>query len=202
MVSTAEQAVIVADRLMSDPRIDQRPPAPVRLRALARVLDLLTVFMILWMMSVLQILWFMDRLSGRFSPEPWGRPFVAIVTFVVLAAAYETYFLRRNMGQTPGKDVCKIRVIHGDQELSWGRSFGRATATSLPWLCPAIWISGALALALGAPAVTRSGLAAHDLAAGTRVVKYDRTLEDPDAPPPPPFFRRKKLIDETELEDQ
>ena len=88
-----------------------RPPASLVRRAAARAIDLATVFFLMWALVVTRVLFFMDRLSDRIHPDPWGRAFVATVTFVVLATVYEIVFLVANKGQTPGKDIMKLRVI-------------------------------------------------------------------------------------------
>lgn len=200
MDTAATQTLIVQKAATTPDELCARPGAPIWLRAAARTMDLLTVFAILWMLSVLHVLWFMEELSNSLAPPPWHHAFAATVTFVAIAAAYDTYFLRHNKGQTPGKDICRICVIHDGRQLSTTRAFARASVTSLPWLCPPIWLGAALAGALGAPALLRHGRAAQDWVAGTRVVAYDRTREDPDAPPPAPFFRQRKSRGEPEVD--
>src|SRR4051794_34346953 len=107
---------------MTDQAVDARrmlaaaqPPKPdaaaLWRRLAARLADILTVVFVVWAVVVLQVLWFMGQLSRAVHPRPWGTAFVPTMTIVALYAVYEIVFVRYNQGQTPGKDVFKIRVV-------------------------------------------------------------------------------------------
>jgi uncharacterized RDD family membrane protein YckC len=165
-----------ASQALKEPAADpQRPLAAVWRRAAARAIDAATVFFLLWALVVLHVLWFMDDASNHVAPRPWGRGFVATVTFVVLAAAYEVLFLTRNQGRTPGKDILKIRVqpLHGDRPLGRGQALARWALPGLAIILPPLWVGALVAVAVGAPIAASRRRAVHDLLARTVVVAYD-----------------------------
>lgn len=166
---------------------------------MARAIDALTVLCILWALVITQIFWFMNRLSERFDPEPWGRTFVATMSFVVLSALYEMVFLVRSKGQTPGKDLMKMRVIptDGSDRVKTVRAFVR-------WLLPGVlavafvaspWLGAATVAAIAATALLPGRRAVHDLVAATMVVPYDRDNEDPAAGKRAHSWRRQRLLE-------
>lgn len=169
----------------------RRLPIPVR-RVLARLLDAATVFALLWMLAVLRVLWFLGDLADRYPRGPWGSAFVPALAYGALAFVYEVVFLVSNRGQTPAKDALHLRVVAADGRIGWAAASARAVLTTSVWLAvplgagtvAAAAVAGALA-ALGRP----RGL--HDRLAGSTVIGYDRTAEDPAAPPPPPFRQRR-----------
>ena len=173
--------------------LDQRPSAAAWRRVLARVLDALTVFFILWALAVIQVLWFIGDLSREISPSPWGRALVPTLLFAGCLLLHEAYFVRNNQGQTPGMDVCGIRVIGKGGELSWSRCLWRATPAAVLWIVPPLWVAAALVAGTGLPALAASGSSLQDRLARTRVVPYDRTVEDPNSPPVPSLFAWRRL---------
>jgi len=182
--------------------LDQRPSAAAWRRGLARALDALTIFFILWALAVIQVLWFIGDLSREIAPSPWGRAFVPTLLFAGCLLLHEAYFVRKNEGQTPGMDVCGIRVISNGDELSWAGCLWRATPTAVLWMVPPLWVSPALVASTGLPALTASGASLQDRLAGTRVVPYDRTAEDPSSPPVPSLFAWRRLARGFEDEEQ
>lgn len=171
-----------------------RPPAPFVRRVAARVIDALTVLATLWAAIVMHLLWFFGDLSDRYQPEPWGRWFVTTVSYVTLWGIYEWAFLVHSKGQTPGKDIMKVRVTstHGSPEISTAQAIGRwlplgavAMATN-----PLLVIVGLAVTSL--PAVRDDRRTLLDVVARTRVVPYDRDHEDPSARRPKPRWRRRR----------
>ena len=157
--------------------------APLARRAAARAIDAATVLFTLWALVVLRVFWWMDGLSDRVHPEPWGRAFGATLTFVVLSGVYEVVFLVASKGQTPGKDLMKLRVVprHGGEAVSWRRALGRWVLPGLVLLVPPLWAGAGLAAATGATVLGRSRRSLADRLAATAVVPYDRDVEDPDS---------------------
>lgn len=158
------------------------PPAALWRRASARLLDAAVVFFVLWVLVVLRVLWFMGGLAEDVAPEPWGTAFVPTVAFVAMFLAYEVVYLVRNQGQTPGKELMKVRVVPrgtDDGPIGPGRALVRSLLPVLTWLAsPAL-----LALALlFAPATSvpwsRRRAAWHDHLGGTAVVHHDRQAEE------------------------
>ncbi len=172
----------------------ERATAELWRRALARMLDALTVFFLLWALSVTQVLWFVTDLARRFAPPPWGQAFVPTVVFAVCVAAHEAYFVHYNHGQTPGMDTCHIRVIGTSEALSGRRCLVRAVPTAALWIVPPLWLGALLVASTGVPAMSRSGTSLNDRLAATRVVRYDRSAEDPDSPPVPRSFDIARFV--------
>ncbi|MGH9187144.1 MAG: RDD family protein [Acidimicrobiales bacterium] len=160
-----------------------RPPAVLWRRAAARAIDAATVFFVLWALVVLRVLWFMGELSERVDLEPWGRRFVATVTFVVFHAVYEVVFLTRNQGQTPGKDIMNIRVVplDGGDDVTAVRAATRWLVPGVGVLVPPVWLGAMVVCASGVTAAAGRRRAVHDLVAGTMVVPYARDREDPSS---------------------
>lgn len=88
---------------------------------------------------------------------------VAQLVFVVIAVLYNTFFLGK-FGATPGKMVCKLRVVTPEGEkISYGRALGRSCAELLSGLICNI---GYIIAAFDGEKRTL-----HDHIAGTRVVR-------------------------------
>ena len=159
-----------------------RPLGALHRRLVARLLDALTVFAILFALVVVRVFWYMDSLSDSIQPDPWGRGFVATVTFVALFAVYETVFVSQR-GQTPGKDAMKLKVVGHDDDQP-----PNAIRAALRWALPGalclvhpIWLAALAVTATGATALAPGRRAVHDLIAGTRVVVYDADVEEPES---------------------
>lgn len=149
---------------------------------------------ILFALVVTHAFWFIGRLSDRFHPEPWGRRLVATLAFIAMSALYEWAFLVHSKGQTPGKDIMKLRVVTTGQEakISTPRALCRWLPLGAAPLLQPLWLMAPALAAAGVSAARRDRRALHDLVAGTRVVAYDRDLEDPDARRPKPRWRRRQ----------
>ena len=158
--------------------------APVWRRVFARVVDLLVVFFVQFVLVVVQIFWFMNSLSERFDPEPWGRPFVASLTYISLYCIYEIFFHTKANGQTPGKlllHVKVVRVVDGNPPR-WWQSLLRwpLAGVAFPLLFVVnFWLALGLWLAPGITAVaTRKRRALHDHISSTMVVSHEPTEEE------------------------
>jgi uncharacterized RDD family membrane protein YckC len=173
----------------AEPRV--HPPAALWRRASARLLDAAVVFFVLWVLVVLRVLWFMGDLAEDVAPEPWGTAFVPTVAFVALFLAYEVVYLVRNQGQTPGKELMKVRVVRAvpqgtdRTDPTDGRSIGTGRALVRSLLPVLTWLASPALLALAllfAPATSvpwsRRRAAWHDHLGGTAVVHYDRQAEE------------------------
>jgi uncharacterized RDD family membrane protein YckC len=179
-----------------------RPTAALWRRATARAIDAATVFFMLWALVVSHVFWFMGDLSDRVDPSPWRRAFVATVTYVVMYAAYEVVFLTRSMGQTPGRDVMKVRVVplDGSGQLGAARAAGRWLLPGAALIVPPVWLGVSIVIGQGViTAALPRGRGAHDRLAGTVVVDYDRTKEDPTSAVPSRRSRRRQEREAEEL---
>ena len=159
----------------------ERLPAAVWRRAAARLVDAAVVFFVLWMLVVLRVLWFMGSLSDDVDPEPWGSAFVPTVVFVALFLVYEVVYVAYNRGQTPGKELLKVRVVrrsdHG--EVGLGRALVRSLLPVGVWLASPVWLALGLLFVPGTSApLTQRRAAWHDHLASTAVVHYDRRAEE------------------------
>lgn len=175
--------------------LHRRPPAEAWRRIAARVVDAATVATILWVLVVLRVLWFVPALTARFQPDPWGRGFVATISFVVLAVVYESVFVSRSAGQTPGMDLLCVRVVGPGDEGATGAT--RAVARVLPLLAVPVvrpaWAAVALLAACGASLAVPGRRPVLDVLTGTIVVPYDRDREDPTARHPLSRHRRRAI---------
>jgi uncharacterized RDD family membrane protein YckC len=159
------------------------PPAPLWRRVLARLVDGVTVFFVLWALVVLQVFWFMRDLSVRVDVAPWARALGPLLVYLVLAGAYEVVFLAWNNGQTPGKQLLRVRVVRGSDGR--GVSAGRA---ALRWVLPGaallVWPPLAGLAVVGMTGVSaplnRQRRALHDLLAGSIVVNTIGDDREPD----------------------
>lgn len=182
------------DLSVLDLPVDQRPPAPIHRRIGARVIDVLTVLCVLWAAIVMHIFWFIGPLAEDHQPDPWGGRFVTTVAFVALWMLYEWAFLVYSKGQTPGKDIMKLRVIStgGSPEVGSAQALLRWTPLAvLPWIAP-VWAVPIALAAVALPLVGRRRRAVHEVVSRTRVVAFDRDREDPSARRPKPRWRRRK----------
>lgn len=152
------------------------PPAAMWRRVLARIIDAVTVFFLLWVLVVLQVLFFMPNLVDAVDPGPWGQYLVPAIFFLVLHAVYEVVFHTWNRGQTPAKDLLKIRV----ERVADGAD-PTLTQSILRWVLPG-GLQFVPPVPLGSVAVGLTATSAfdpdrrmlHDRIAGTRVVAFDR----------------------------
>lgn len=147
-------------------------PAPLSRRALARAVDLVTVFAWTWALSVAHVLYFVPRWSDDVAPGPWGRFFLIGMSIAVLSLVYEVAFVSRT-GATPGKDLMRLRVV--DAATGARPTVGQALRRALPfgaaWAVPGIWGVVPVTAALGATAAPSADRrAVHDLLGGTAVV--------------------------------
>jgi uncharacterized RDD family membrane protein YckC len=153
------------------------------------------VLTILWVLVVLRVLWFMSGLTGRFQPDPWGRAFVATVSFVALAIVYEAVFVSRSSGQTPGMDIVNVRVVGPGADGTVGAV--RAVLRVLPVLVVPmvrpVWAAVALLAVFGLMLARPTRRSLVDSLTGTTVVPFDRDLEDPTARRPMARHRRRAM---------
>ncbi|MXZ84504.1 MAG: RDD family protein [Acidimicrobiia bacterium] len=160
------------------------PVAAVWRRALARIIDAVTVFFIQWMLTVIQLLWFMDDVSTRWQPEPWGRATAAILGYIFFHFVYTMVFLRWNEGQTPAMDLMKLRAVRTKDggRLGLGRCGARWLVGGVSWIAPPVVLGGIIVNAATYLTVPfdRRRRTVSDWVAGTTVIAYNRDKEDPD----------------------
>ena len=160
------------------------PVAAVWRRALARLIDAVTVFFIQWMLTVIQLLWFMDDVSTRWQPDPWGRATAAVLAYVFFHFVYTMVFLRWNEGQTPAMDLLNLRAVRtkDGSHLGLGRCATRWLVGGASWIVPPVLIGGLVVNAATYVTVPadRRRRTVSDWLAGTTVIAYDRDKEDPD----------------------
>lgn len=174
--------------LVAGPEGKPYPVAVVWRRALARIIDAITVFFIQWMLTVIQVLWFMDDVSTRWQPEPWGRATAAVLAYVFFHFVYTMVFLRWNEGQTPAMDLLKLRAVQtkDGSHLGLGRCAARWLVGGASWIMPPVVLGGLIVNAatyLTVPADRQRRRTVSDWVAGTTVIAYDRDKEDPDNAP-------------------
>lgn len=163
---------------------------PLLLRRLgARLLDLFTVLFVTFALSVTVLIGFMEAITDALDGGPWGRALGATVVFAIVMFVYEVTFLT-STGQTPGKDVMRLRVVDAaGGPLSLGRALVRTSLIVATRFVPGAAAGTACVLLLGLPApFGRGGRGIHDRVAGTRVEHHDaeetgalRPDTDPDA---------------------
>jgi uncharacterized RDD family membrane protein YckC len=152
-------------------------------RGLARLLDQSIAVTVLFMLVVVQIFWFMADAVDSLHPDPWGRALVPQICFVALSLVLEVVFLRWSLGQTPGRDRMKVRVVRlddptGQAPIGLGRALARWAVPGLAMLAPQVWPGLVIVALCGAPSLFGSGRSLPDLLAGTRVVPFDRTAHE------------------------
>ncbi len=155
-----------------------RPSATLWRRVLARMADVVIVATVLWTLNALQVLAPAGRLADWASGGPWGTATFSILVGVVLGAGYEIVFVTRSAGQTPGKDLMNCRVVGTSTAVSPGRAFARWLPVAVIVVLPPLWMVAAASAAVAAAAL---GWAPTDVIGRTRVIAYDRDLEDPSA---------------------
>ncbi|HSL57502.1 MAG TPA: RDD family protein [Acidimicrobiales bacterium] len=146
--------------------------APLWRRAVARGIDMVAVFVWMWMLSILHVLFHLPMWSDAVDPGPWGTSFLAVMTYVVLLGAYEIGFIAHT-GATPGKDAMGLRVVRDGTDLAptLGQSARRFLLPGTAQLLPGVWLGAGLAAGYGATALTDvRRRAVHDRIAGTQVV--------------------------------
>lgn len=144
-------------------------------RLAARLVDTIAVATWMFALSIAHIFIHLQLWSDSVTPEPWGRWFLATVTFVVLYAVYEIGFITRT-GSTPGKDLLGVRVVDASTGLN-----PRLSQSFLRWLplgaaqpIPLLWLGMLLTGAIGATGLADpERRALHDRLSGTRVVTKD-----------------------------
>ena len=170
--------------IVSGPDGKPYPVAAVWRRALARLIDAITVFFIQWMLTVIQLLWFMDDVSSRWQPEPWGRATAAILGYIFFHFVYTMVFLRWNKGQTPAMDLMKLRAVRtkDGSHLSLGRCGARWLVGGVSWIAPPVVLGGIIVNAATYLTVPfeRRRRTVSDWVAGTTVIAYNRDKEDPE----------------------
>lgn len=149
-------------------------------RLAARCIDMFTVLFMTLALVLLGLAPVMNSISSRWAPEPWGRALAATILYTLVSTVYEVSFLGLR-GQTPGKDICHVRVV----DLATGQrpSFGQALIRTLPFavlrLCPGVALATAAPILFGLPAlVTSAGRSLPDLAARTMVIRREPDPED------------------------
>jgi uncharacterized RDD family membrane protein YckC len=166
-------------------------PAPYWRRIAARLLDALTVFWLLFAFVVTGIAFWVQPLAEQIDPGPWNRAFVSTLTYAAFFVLYEVVFLAAR-GQTPGKDVMRIKVIRiqDGERPTVGDAFTRSVVHATVAIFPNIWLAALVHFGVGltAPASPmRRTIADH--AARTQVVYYD----DPDDRHRPSVWDRHQL---------
>jgi len=171
-------------------RPEHRPPvghdpsvAPLWRRLVARGIDMGAVFGWMWMLGIVHVLFHLPLWSDRISPDPWGRGFLAVVTYVVFLGAYEIAFTAHD-GATLGKEIMGLRVVRDGTDLTptVGQAARRFLLPGTAQLLPGVWLGLGLAAGWGATAlVDDRRRTVHDRLAGTQVVMADHRPE-PVAP--------------------
>jgi uncharacterized RDD family membrane protein YckC len=143
-------------------------------RVVARALDAFTVLFVMLAMVLLGLAPLMRWASDRVAPAPWGDALAATLTYALIAAVYEVTFLALR-GQTPGKDVCKLKVVvAGTGSVpSWRRALVRTLPIAAARLVPGVLAGSLAVIPLGCTVAAGRRRAVHDLLAGTEVVAYD-----------------------------
>jgi uncharacterized RDD family membrane protein YckC len=127
-----------------------------------------------------------DQLSSRFDPSPWGRSFVAMLMYSLVASVYEVVFLSIR-GQTPGKDLLDLKVVvRGTVDHpSWSTSVLRVLPIAVLRVVPPPLVGACLVGVLGVSSpIDRDRRGLHDLLAGTIVISFDADEDDIDEPVP------------------
>lgn len=156
-------------------------PAAYWRRVVARALDMMAVFWLLFAFVVVGIAFWVRPLTDHFHPSPWHRALVATVTYALLLVVYEVVFLVHR-GQTPGKDFMRIKVVRSSDGANptVNQAIRRSLTDSLLTLVPTIWLAGLAQVVIALPGLTEQRRRTlGDRVAGTQVVYYD----DPEGRP-------------------
>ncbi len=193
-------------------------PATAFQRLAARAIDAVVVLFILFLLVITHIFWYMDELSDAHQYSPWGRSFIASVSYLGLYIIYEAVFHTYNRGQTPGKLAMNIYLtalpaatfgqdnnINNINSMKSPVDTGNIHAprlyqsliriilpvTPLLFFEPwPLWASLAC-LATGIPVLWSTkyrGRAIHDFLANTCVIYIEPAQEDAD------FFKKEKEL--------
>jgi uncharacterized RDD family membrane protein YckC len=152
-------------------------------RVLARLLDSLAVFWIEFALVVMGAAFWVAPLTDRIHPGPWGRAFVATITYAVFLVIYEVVFITAN-GQTPGKDLLKIKVVRvvDGETPTLNQALRRSLVHAALCVVPKAWLASLAQFAVGLTSLRspmRRSLADH--VAGTQVVYFDNPIPRPRA---------------------
>ena len=158
-------------------------PAALWRRVLARGIDYLAIFWLLFALDVIGVTFWVAKYTDRVTPTPWGSSFVVITTLAGFYAVLEVVYIAKR-GQTPAKELLKIRVVRVDRvdPPGWQTALQRwwlpGLAFALPW-----WGALAAFAALGLPAtVDPQRRTLYDRLSHTVVVPYDaKKVEGPIA---------------------
>jgi len=180
MTITSSPATFRSDVAAADLAVDTSAPtgrdlALLARRAVARGLDMFTVLFLTLALVLMGLAPVMNSISTRWAPEPWGSAAAATLLYALVATVYETVFVALR-GQTPGKDVCNVKVVdvHTGQPPGWGRALVRTLSFTLLRLIPGVVLGTAAPLLVGVPAVAnRRGRSPVDLLARTIVIRHD-----------------------------
>jgi uncharacterized RDD family membrane protein YckC len=157
-------------------------PAALWRRGLARLIDWLAMFWALFALQVIGITFWVKEYADRITPTGWGGTFMVVTTIAGLYALLELVYVAKR-GQTPAKELLKIRVVHPERDggaLGWGVAFTRWLVPGLAMALP-LYLSPVVLGALGLPALfDPQRRTIHDRLAGTAVVPYDaKEVEGP-----------------------
>jgi uncharacterized RDD family membrane protein YckC len=156
-------------------------PAAYWRRGVARLLDMMAVFWLLFAFVVVGIAFWVHPLTNHVHPSPWKSAFIATVTYMVFLVIYEVVFLVHR-GQTPGKDFMRIKVVRSldGANPTVNQAIRRSLASSLFVLVPTVWLAAVAQVVVALPALTEARRRTlGDRVAGTQVVYYD----DPEGRP-------------------
>ena len=133
-------------------------------------------------LQVIGVTFWVRNYTDSVTPTPWGGTFMVVTTIAGLYAILELIDVAKR-GQTPAKELLKIRVVHPDRDggsLGWGVAFTRWLVPGLAMALP-LYLAPFVLAVLGLPALfdpQRRTL--HDRLARTTVVPYDaKQVEGP-----------------------
>ncbi|MEQ8840288.1 MAG: RDD family protein [Acidimicrobiales bacterium] len=145
-------------------------------RIAARLVDGFTVFFLSFGLAVTVLFAVMAPLTDALDVGPWGRALAPALLVFVVAVTYETAFVARR-GQTPGKELCNVKVIAVD--APGPRAFGRAVVAWGVLVVPDFGLA-LLPVAVGVVALLADprGRSVFDRVFGTWVIDYDADIEE------------------------
>lgn len=141
----------------------------------ARAVDGFLVLFIALGLVVMGFAGVMAAATRSVAPQPWGTGFAALAFHTTVWLLYEVFFTAAR-GQTPGKDLCNIKVVSVRTGETPGclRSLSRGLVFSITRIIPGLGAAAVAVAALGVPTLVgerRRSLA--DLVAGTMVIHYN-----------------------------